>query len=393
MDDATLAEIESALGQDGVWVAPELRSEISPQDEHAVEQAVAGSGTPTFVVLTEMEYADPLTGSFDQLAALIHDDTGRDGYYLGLPVEPETLPLEVTSFPEDLDAYQAARIAWFDHPEDVAAQAAESVELLDGGTDLSADYDQRVEEDPRAAQMIQDAYFGGGDSADEDGSAGGIWLGVGGVVVALLVLAVVFRARRGRRRPVATTSRPTPTFALPATVVRSVRAAETRAREEQATREVADLGEALDRAPLDPELTDAYDAWQSALDHYELARRILDRSHTPADVVGAIVLGRRGAEALRAAERGRRWVPGSPCWFNPLHGGSVRTVTWTDPEVEAPACADCARQAEKGEEPTDTLEFVADEATRAYFRLDLGVWSRTGFGALEPDLVAALTNG
>jgi hypothetical protein len=43
-----------------------------------------------------------------------------------------------------------------------------------------------------------------------------------------------------------------------------------------------------------------------------------------------------------------------------------------------------------GREPDDVLDFIEGERTVHYFRLDLGAWSTTGYGALDRDLLGAL---
>ena len=152
------------------------------------------------------------------------------------------------------------------------------------------------------------------------------------------------------------------------------------------------LGEAIDAAHLDPRRTASLPAWQSALDHYDVARRILDREHSPADAVGAIVLAERGGSALEAARRGSGWSPSPGCYFHPLHEGPVAVTPWRDGEVttRVPACAACTRALEEDREPDDILDFVAQGRPAHYFRLDLGPWSRTGYGSLEPDLLGRL---
>ena len=91
-------------------------------------------------------------------------------------------------------------------------------------------------------------------------------------------------------------TRPTPTrasFTLPTAVLSTVRAAEDRRNGSRASTEVLALGEAIDAAELDAVRPEVLSSWQDALDHYDVARRILDRDHSPADVVGAIVLARK----------------------------------------------------------------------------------------------------
>ena len=201
-----------------------------------------------------------------------------------------------------------------------------------------------------------------------------------------------------RRRGTALPTRPTATsasFTLPRAVLSTVRAEEDRRNETRAGDDVLALGEAIDHAELDPRRGQALPAWQAALDHYDVAQRILDRPHSPADVVGAIVLAGRGRSALASAVRGRGWSPRPGCYFNPLHDGGATPVRWADGDarVRVPACAACAAAVASGREPDDILDFVADGRPVHYFKLDLGVWSRTGYGALDADLLGRMLRG
>jgi hypothetical protein len=197
-----------------------------------------------------------------------------------------------------------------------------------------------------------------------------------------VVLAVVRRRRRLRG------------FVLPTTVLRTVRAAEDRRLRGLAEREVLALGEAVGAAEQSQVSSATLQVWQDALDHYAAARTVLDQSTSPADVVGALVLARRGEEARAAAAAGAGadWVAPRVCWFNPLHGTDVREVVWSDDQrrVRAPACARCAGAVEEGHEPDAVLDFVVGDRTVHYYRTDLGVWSETGYGALDGDLLGAL---
>ena len=105
IEETTLQQIEDELGEDGVWVSPQLRDEVPPDVEARIEAAVAEARTPTYVTLVELAYGDPLTnGDAAQLANVIRDDTGRTGVYIGLqPTHRADQPflLDLTSFPAD----------------------------------------------------------------------------------------------------------------------------------------------------------------------------------------------------------------------------------------------------------------------------------------------------
>lgn len=383
IDEKTLHQIEVELGNDGVWVAPSMRDQVSVADEAKIEAAVAEAPTPTYVTLVDLSYDDPLTnGDADQLANVIRDDTGRSGVYIGLAPQygDDPYSLEITSFPDDTGLFYAARVAAAEHPDDLTAQALRTIDLLQsGGAEKLYEQLDPEERNP-------------GSPPSEDGGVGaGAVVGIGVGVIALVAVIVAAARRRARSRPAA----PTPTrasFTLPPAVLSTVRAAEDRRTETRAQTEVLALGEAIDAAELDPGRSAALPAWQAALDHYDVARRILDRDHSPADAVGATVLAERGRSALSSAVRGRGWQPTPSCYFNPLHTGATTPVLWRDGEssVRVPACPKCARAVAAGDEPDDVLDFVADGRPAHYFKLDLGAWSGTGYGALDTDLLGRL---
>lgn len=152
------------------------------------------------------------------------------------------------------------------------------------------------------------------------------------------------------------------------------------------------LGEALATAEITGGSEAVLDSWQAALDHYAAARKVLQQAGSPADVMGSLVLAQRGASALESAQRGVRWQPEPSCYFHPLHDGPVRQVDWGAPGRAAtvPACDPCASALADGEEPEDVLDFIDGDATTHYYALDIPPWSTTGYGSLEPDLLAAL---
>jgi hypothetical protein len=386
IDDATLAAIEQQLGRTGVWVSPELRSKVPPAAEKQIEAALAQAPTPTYVALVQIDTDDDLTdGSFDQLAAVIRDDTDHQGTYLGLDYKGD---LDITSFPQELGLYQATRIAALEHPGDLPAQVLDVLSLLRSGTDLDAKWDAVAKTDPDLAAQLT----GTATEAHSSDAGGSSWVIGGGIVIAIAVVAALVSrsVRRGRGGGgVASGKR---TFALPTAVLRTVRAAEDTRNEETAQSEILALGEAIEATTMDPRRSKANTAWQAALDHYDVARRIMDRQHSPADVVGAIVLARRGSSALTAAAAGRGWKPVAGCYFNPLHGVADTRVVWRDGDrsVRVPSCRACAADVERNHEPRDVLDFVQHDLPRHYFLLDLGAWSRTAYGALDTDLLGEL---
>ncbi len=377
IDDATLAQIEQEMSGDGVWIDPVFaRShDISAADEGAIEAAVAqGDGSNVHVVLVEVSSNDDrFQGSFSSLAAWLNDDLGGDVTYVGWDAWSEP-SLSVVAFGDQPSTSSVANVVNHEHPDDITAQVLAVPDLLDAGT--APTQWQEVPQDERYSW-----------TADDDSGLG--WW-IGGSVGALLLLGAGWWWARRRYRRVRTG------FVLPTAVLRTVRAAEDRKLRQHAEAEVLSLGEALGRAePGGSE--ESLTAWQQALDHYAAARSVLDRAGSPADIVGVLVLARRGENAREAASRGltRAWRAPVGCWFNPLHETTTTTVTWRENgrSVDVPACANCAGSVERGEEPDDVLDFIEGDRTVHYFHLDLGAWSRTGYGALEPDLIGALRPG
>ncbi|WP_210648931.1 hypothetical protein [Nocardioides sp. SYSU D00065] len=375
--DATIAEIEEELGGDGVWVDPGFARahDISAADEARMEEAVASTEHAELkVVLVEVDSDDErFQGSFSSLTAWMQDTRGGDATYVGWEVWSEP-HLTVVTYGQQPDPIYVASVADHEHPDDLVSQVVEVGELLDSGR--AEEIWHEVPSDERYSW-----------TADE-GMQASEWAAVGGGVV-LLVGAVVLARRALRRRRSAG-------FVLPTTVLHTVRAAEDRRLRQQAEAEVLALGEAIGLGEPSGSAS-SLAAWQQALDHYAAARSILSQAAAPADVVGALVLARHGESARAAAQQPEAdaWEPPVRCWFNPLHEGPTTEVTWRDDarEVDVPACAACARDVRAGREPDDVLDFIEGERTVHYFRLDLGAWSRTGYGALDRDLLGALRAG
>lgn len=379
ISDATIAEIEAEMSGDGVWIDPAFARahDISADDEARVEQAVASAEKADLkVVLVGVDSDDDrFQGSFDSLSAWLQDSSPGDATYVGYDSWSEP-HLKVDAYGEQPDTMSVANVANHEHPDDLVEQVVEVGELVDNGQAQALWHE--VPRDERYSWTADE-----GIQASEVFGAIGVAVAVGAVIAALVAW------RRRRRRPVG--------FTLPATVLHTVRTAEDRRLRQQADDEVLALGEAIGSGEPTGSAP-ALDAWQQALDHYAAARSILSQGAAPADVVGALVLARRGEDARAAAQRKTpsEWKPPLRCWFNPLHDGPTTEVTWSEGQrddarsVDVPACADCARDVRARREPADVLDFIEGDRTVHYFRLDLGAWSRTGYGTLERDLLGAL---
>jgi hypothetical protein len=98
--------------------------------------------------------------------------------------------------------------------------------------------------------------------------------------------------------------------------------------------------------------------YQSALDAYQSARRMVDKL-TSADEVGTVLdtlTAGRYALACARARVARAPLPErrTPCFFNPQHGPSSTDLVWTPasgPTRKVPACAQDAARIRAGQDP------------------------------------------
>lgn len=399
IDEAMLQQIEQALQQSGLYVAPELSTAVTPGDVAAFTTARASAPTPVYAVVVDIDYNDPIYhGNEEALLATIRDDTGLDGLFLVVGPDGDGGSYQMTSaaYPDQPGDYLIGFVADHDHPRDVGAMLLDAVDMAKTGT-ASQRYDAQQAEERASSSATASSGPASTAPASTSSSGGAIGPAVTiGVLASLAVLVTVLLAgvRAARRQPVpgsaTTAARP---LTLPKAVLSTVRAAEDERHARQAEADVLALGEAIDGSSMSGRLSPAVArAWQAALDHYDVARRILDRDRTAADVIGALVLARRGRAALAAALRGKGWTPPRTCYFNPLHPAAAARVHWADASaaVDVPACPACARAVASGETPEDVLDFVDHGIPVHYFKLDLGVWSETGYGALEPDLLGRM---
>lgn len=119
--------------------------------------------------------------------------------------------------------------------------------------------------------------------------------------------------------------------------------------------ELTRFGRSTDAHGLD---ADARDDYQTALDAYESAKRVVDRlssAESVARIVDTLADGRHALACVRARITGeplpeRR----TPCFFDPYHGPSSTTVAWTPPNGptrRVPACAQDAARIQAREDP------------------------------------------
>jgi hypothetical protein len=142
--------------------------------------------------------------------------------------------------------------------------------------------------------------------------------------------------------------------------------------------QLAALADALQRAGVNRGIRRAADA-------YDAGQLLNESRQDRLDLVAAIVLARDGLQALRDETP----TPSPPCFVNPLHGpcrdviGRYNFRLHQPPSHNrVPACETCARRRFVDER----VLCVPDGGGRflPYF-LIVGFWTRTGFGAFEPD--------
>lgn len=385
--DAEIAEMVTELdvdaGGDGVWIDPAFvkKYDITPAQEASLEQAVGDAKNDVVVLLVDVPVGDERFNNAPSVVAWVEDDIESGATYVVTRHTYEGHQIDTVAHDDEIDDIWVGSVASDEHPDDPVAQALFAIELVDSGK-AGEIHDQQV----------HDEYGGSGSG---EGGIGDGWL-IGGAV-ALVLVGLVMGARALRRKEKGSAPKPLanePRFQLPERVLRTVREAEDRQVRQRADRAVLALGEALDAAEITDRSPATLDAWQAALDHYAASRRVLEEAGSPADVMGALVLAERGASALAATRvPGQRWEPTRTCFFHPLHSGPTTGVSWSGESgsaVTVPACGACAAALADGEEPTDVLDFVDGQETVHYFVLDIPPWSTTGYGSLEPDLLAAL---
>lgn len=377
-----LDRIQADLEQGGVHVHPSLRQHVDAGEVAEIQANIAASDVAMYVVVYPYAAGDQWSGEPDELLTRLHDRFGEPGLYVSHrelgDVEEYGYQLATRDYgapgAREIDAFEVQQAPEAEQPADLGAGLVALTDMV--ATDTVA---ERYE-----------AGVGSGSTSphpDDDDAGGG---DPSGLLVAGLVLALVGTAGWGWwRRRTLTRGRG---VALPASALDRIRDAHDRQLLRRAEREVLALGEAIDAADISQH-HDA-DAWQSALDHYDGARRVLRRGE-PApdvlDVVGAIVLAGRGEKVLAAALAGRPPELARPCFLNPLHGPATGTtqVQRGSATVAVPLCKACRADLKAKRRP-DTLDVLRKGQPVHYFDTTDEPWASTGYGALDPDLLPRL---
>lgn len=402
---AQLDEIHAALVRDGYYVHPALEGSFTPGQLGEITAALRAAEQPTYVVAYPFADNDAFGGNGADLLARLHATHPDPGVYLTTTTrltrgDYSSIDLEGRQYDVpgeedgDVDFTTLGTVGLEDLP-DLGSAFLRALELLAADpAEVDRAFDEALEQS-RADDTTSSTTQPSGGSPD-DGGPDPTGLVVAGVVLAVLAAAAgAALTRRRRDRHAARPGRST--YALPASAMERIRVAHDRRLTAQAEDELLRLGTAVDEGEI--EETDDRASWQAALDHYDGARRLLERPRTEdgggrvLDVVGALVLARRGHEALSAARHGRRWTPTTTCFLNPLHGTATATRS-IDARggLDAPLCAACRKDLQAGRAP-DVLDVEVDGDARHYFETDVEPWASTGYGALGGDLVAALHRG
>ena len=418
-DADALGPIVRALESSTVYLGPGTKSWLTPAQIREIEAAVSKGHLPVKVVLAQPADTSSIK-SGDDLLVRLHDAGAPDGLYVGIDNvwhlrSGDKLYQPYLGSGTNIDQLNLALQQWGDvaGEDDLTDTVDRYLSYGDDGNPLpfgdglvqvvqhlakgEVDTLARVGEDGLTASLAKHrsttstGSTGSAGSPNGNGGAATPWI-IGGGVVLLLAAGAVGLRRLGRR----SSRRPGGAFVLPDSVLDRVREAEAAETRRRARADVVALGERIDATDLDAHASElAATSWQTALDHYDAAARLMPSDATAEvdllDAVGAIVLAQRGDGALTAALASKAYVPTTPCFLNPLHGNGDRTqlVEHGGVRVKAPLCRRCRADLKAHRRP-DILTVVVRGKPEHYFETGREPWASTGFGALEPDLVGRL---
>ncbi len=365
--------IAADLQKGPVHVDPSMTDQLSADQLAPIISSIEDSPIPIHVIAVPLTVQSELSAV--QLVALVHREVPQDGiWYVTRPSYDGTWRVEGTSYgvvtdnAEALATYVASDL----YPADLALQLQKIVELISSGTAREA-YD-KTSSDGR----------GGGSSTTQGDGAQVLGVDLPIAFTGLGVLAVVVAIVALRRRP-----RSKDEIVVKNRALQRISTAQTDSWRHRAEEETEKLGDRINALEIGDDSDRS--AWQAALDHYEAANRVLDRTTEAAHSIGALVLARRGEDALTHAVEGRAWSPQSACFFNPLHGAGTTTARWhtTAGTRDVPACNACRRDVRKRREP-DFLDLPINGTVVHYVDADESAepWASTGYGSLRTDLLA-----
>ncbi|NDU71059.1 hypothetical protein GWI34_00250 [Actinomadura sp. DSM 109109] len=388
-----LDRVGAALARDPVFVDPDLARALGAPDRARLRAAVAGTarriGAPVYVVVIPNPVQSESQGQDDAFLFMLHDRSRRDGLYV-MADSHGTLETKAFNVPRE-------GLSPFDEGEEKpgAARPVDSERPFDGLADRIIRRLERHAAAPSASPTLPRQYsspdpFGQEHTLTPDepeiqppllmglflaGPVGAVvlyWLGLG-----LLALRRVGRAprpadRKKARERVPARTRPS---------MRWLRRQGARDLEQlRLLLAAADGGRGREFA------VSAYDAAQILYDDAK------DDESKAADLVGAIVLARRGHAALTRDTAS----PPPPCLVNPLHGRSVVRKRLRKLERghgdalprPCPICAKC-RAIDKGTAGLGEghlLRIPGPDGHRPH-TLVPGVWRDTAWGAHEKNFL------
>lgn len=373
------AEIAADLADTGTHVDESLTDDVAAEQRDEIEALTTDAETPVFVLAVPLDHDSEL--SANQLVSLVHRELDEDGVYFVSSGSTEFgWRLESTSYGVSTDNENnlATYVAADRYPSDLGMQLVDTLELFDSGKarqeyeKLSANREQNESGESRTeTQSGEPAQILGMD----------VPVAIGGVLVLLAAVLTAWALTRRRRQ--------SDGLELKRRALRRISSAQTRQWRRRAESETAALGDRIRELEIGQQADG--DAWTAAIDHYQAATAVLDRSTDAADSIGAIVLTRRGDDALEQAVAGRSWTPTASCFFDPLHGTATTNAPWKTSagSREVPCCTTCRRHIDRRREPR-ILDLPTADTVVHYMDSDAEPWASTGYGALDPDLLHRL---
>lgn len=340
-----LSKVAEALREDPVYVDPAASDLLSSADAEALADKIKDADKPVFVAVL------PADQPTENLLLNLRTETGVTGLY-GVRVDDR-----------------------FDAAADSSVMSRQAVDNLvasvQGAGDPKAQLNDFVDAALRNVGGSAPASWsdgGGGDGVDASGL-----IAVGAVLVAGGAGAYALVKRNRRRHE------------------EEQRAALEKLRV-VVDEDITAFGEELDRLdfhPAEPGADDAMNAdYESALDAYEQAKRLMDAARRPEEVkaVTQALADGRFSLARLAARREDRPLPERrpPCFFDPRHGMAVADETWTPPggtAREVPVCAADRTRLSEGRDPV-IREVDTEQGRRPYWDAGpaYGPWAGGYFG-------------
>nr|WP_202421195.1 hypothetical protein [Actinomadura rayongensis] len=384
-----------------VYVDPSLAPALPVADRRRLVATLRRAPVPVYAVIVPIVRGGTWADG-DQLLTVVHDRLGRDGVFVGIDENADTLTArEWTGNDDDRkweSPHAARESAWavnFDRRMDDASLSTRLTafaRLITAGTG-KREYERLSAEISRRARRSEPAK----ETADDGLPVLPVTAGAAGVAVAAVAGLLVWRRRR-----MAAARRPGDGLLLPRAVFATAGKADEDELRTQASREVIAFGEDLDATTVAGGADRPRALLTRALDAYQAAGKTLDAASGVPDLAGVLVLVDQGRDALASATAlaaGGREIPAVPlCFFHPLHGDGSVTVDWrplgTRRRLRVRCCDACARAVKERRSP-DWLLDDRDGRPVPYFEVppERSVWADTGYGQFRDDLVHRVLRG